>query len=108
MKRNREMRMEEKAARKRARAPRSKGDSPWVPGPHLAYCLLDIKDGGNRKLVSVSWYFPGLVFVGASAPSGEPHWLCCSLGWWEDREKPERGQCSTPQYWYPVHRGCTK
>ena len=37
---------------------------------------VDIKNGGNRKLVSVSRYFPGRLFVGASTHSGKPNWLC--------------------------------
>ena len=39
-----------------------------LPGGQAVTLLssADLKDGGNRKLVSVSWYFPGSLFVGAS------------------------------------------
>lgn len=50
--------------------------------------FVDIKNGGNWKLVSVSYYFPGYVFVGALLQHTVGSQMAV-LSWWRDREKPE-------------------
>lgn len=91
-----------KGAREGSRAVKSSREA--VPGcPAFAVLLsLDIKNGGNLKSVSVSYYFPGYVSgCAVSTHSRKPNGLYKGVGWWRDREKPEKGSLLSPTVLVP-------